>query len=69
MRIIIDLYVGTWAFLVKAVIAKFDNPYEPASSRYITEKEFLQCLDEMAENNRDSISPQEIERIKQQFSK
>lgn len=54
---------------IKAVIAKFDNPYEPPSKRFVTEEEFLQGLDEMAKNNRDSISSDEVERIKKYFSK
>ena len=40
---------------IKAVMAKFDSPYEPASKRYITKEEFLKGLDEMAQNSKDSI--------------
>ena len=54
---------------IKAVMAKFDTPYEPASKRYITKEEFLQGLDEMAQNSKDSISVGEVERIKKYFSK
>lgn len=54
---------------VKTVVAKFENPHEPLSTRYVTQEEFLQGLDEMAENNRDLISPEEVERIKSYFEK
>ena len=54
---------------VKAVMAKFDNPYEPGSKRYVTKEEFLQGLDEMVQNKKDSISREEVERIKKYFSK
>ena len=51
---------------VKRVLERF---HEPSHSVGITRDEFIKGLDEMTKNPRDPISPQEVERIKQHFSR
>lgn len=50
----------------KRVLERYDNP---GWDQGITREEFLKGLDEMAKNPHDPISPQEVERLKQHFSK
>lgn len=51
---------------VKRVLERFN---EPSYSMGITREEFMKGLDEMAKNPHDSISHEEVERLKQHFSR
>ncbi|KKU86676.1 MAG: hypothetical protein UY15_C0005G0055 [Parcubacteria group bacterium GW2011_GWA2_47_9] len=50
----------------KRLLERFDHPGYDLG---ITRDEFLKGLDEMAKNPHDPISPQEVERIRQHFSR
>lgn len=48
---------------IKRVLERYDTD----TNRYITREEFFQGLEEMAKNDKDPITPEEVERIKKAF--